>query len=113
MPIKIEPTIKYIKFLSKIEKATINVPNKDERTPKINIFFLPNLPINSETGINNNASVKNCNESGSVAYSCFGDRTNPTKPVFIMPMLVVVTDKPWAIAKTKTFFFAKSNFDLN
>ena len=110
---KIEPTIKYIKFLSNIEKATINVPNNDERTPKINIFFLPNLPINSETGINNNANVKSCSERGSVAYSCFGDRTNPTKPVFIMPMLVVVTDKPWAIAKTKTFFFAKSNFDLN
>ena len=94
MPIKIEPTIKYIKFLSKIEKATINVPNKEERTPKINIFFLPNLPINNETGINNNASVKNCSERGRVAYSCFGDRMKPTNPVFIMPMLVVVTDKP-------------------
>ena len=85
------------------------MPIKDEITPRINIIFRPYFPIKSETGINKSANVRNCKERGNVAYSFSGDNKKPTSPVLIIPILVVVTDKPWAIAKINTFFFAKSN----
>ena len=61
-------------------------------------------------GIKVKATVINWKDRGIVAYSGLGASIIPTKPVWIILMPVLVMDRPWATAKVKTFFFAKSNF---
>ena len=84
-------------------------PTKADIAPIRNIGLLPNLPINSEIGIRVKATVINWNDNGIVAYSGLGANRIPTKPVWIILIPVLVIESPWAIAKVKTFFFAKSN----
>ena len=81
--------------------------------PIRNIGLLPILPIIKETGINVIAIVRNWSESGIVAKEGLEARIAPTKPVLIILILVVVTDKPCATERTKIFFFSCSNYLLS
>ena len=63
-------------------------------------------------GIRVMAIVRNCINNGSVAYDWLVANIDPTKPVLIMLILVVVIDKHYAIERTKIFFFSCSNYLL-
>ena len=81
--------------------------------PTKNIGLLPILPINSETGIRVIAMVKNCSDNGRVAYDGSFANIDPTKPVLIILIFVVVIDKPCAIERTKIFLLSISNYLLS
>ena len=86
---------------------------KAHKAPIKNIGLLPNLPINKETGIKVRAMVRNWSDKGIVAKAEFVDKIVPTKPVFIILILVVVIDKPWAMDRINVFLFSNCNYLLS
>lgn len=100
-------------ILLKIEKAIIKHPIKAAIAPIKNIGLLPILPINNETGIKVMAIVRNCSDNGRVAKDGSVANIDPTKPVLIILIFVVVIDKPCATERTKIFFFSCSNYLLS
>ena len=81
--------------------------------PNKNIGLLPILPINNETGIIVMAIVRNCSDNGRVDKDGSVASIDPTKPVLIILIFVVVIDNPCATERTKIFFFSCSNYLLS
>ena len=96
-----------------MEKAIIKQPINAEKAPNRNIGLLPNLPIKRETGIKLSAIVRNWIDKGKVAKAELADKLVPTNPVFIILILVVVIDKPWAIESINVFLLFNSNYLLS
>ena len=55
------------------------------------------------------AIVRNCSDNGRVALDGSVASIDPTKPVLIMLIFVVVIDKPCATDRIKIFFFSYFN----